>query len=95
MSCHHEGDCSQLVILVADPTGKTSRARLCHPRWWQVLGVTSGGYQLFVTYGPTTAQVDNVPGGLHSAAFVGMGGDIFVEMAGMQPGATAFIGVSR
>lgn len=95
MSCTHESDCSQLVILVADAGGKTSRARLCHPRWWQVLGVTTGGYRVFVTYGDTTAQVDNVVGGLHSTAFVGMGGDIFVSLDNMQPGATAFIAVSR
>lgn len=95
MSCHHESDCSQLVILVADGAGKTSRARLCHARWWQVLGVTAGGYRVWVTYGDTTAQIDTVAGGLHSVAYVGMGGDIFVSLDNMQPGATAFIGVSR
>lgn len=95
MSCGHAGDCSQLVVLVADAAGKTSTARLCHPRWWQVLGVTSGGYRVFVTYGDKTAQVDNVVGGLHSTAFVGMGADVFVSLDNMQPGATAFIGVSR
>jgi hypothetical protein len=95
MSCGHAGDCSQLVVLVADAAGKTSTARLCHPRWWQVLGVTTGGYRVFVTYGDKTAQVDTLAGGLHSTAFVGMGADVFVSLDNMQPGATAFIGVSR
>lgn len=96
MSCSHEkGDCSQLVVLVADGTGKTSKARLACPRWFQLLGCTAGGATVNLVYGDKTAQVEIVNAGNASRAYVGAGGDVFLQLSGMTPGETAFLGVSR
>jgi len=90
---------SDLVTLVADSTGSTTRVRLCCARWWQVLGardaLAASAYQVWVVYGPNEVQVDNVATGLHSTAFVGAGDDIFVQLRGMTAGARAYLGIGR
>jgi len=98
MSCSHRA--SDLVVLVADATGATTRVRLCCARWWMVLGTQSPGavpspYQVWLDYGGQRVHVDTVAGGLHGTAMVAAGDDIFIQLVGMTPGSTAYLGVGR
>jgi hypothetical protein len=86
--------CRHLIQLRTDGTGKSALTRLPSGRWWQVLGSTTGGaYQVFLSWGNTTAQFDNVATGFHSDAFVAFP-DAFVSITG-QPNATFFVAVSE
>ena len=86
--------CRYLLQLRTDGAGKSALTRLPSGRWWQVLGSTTGGaYQVFVSFGAITAQMDNVATGFHSDSFVAFP-DAFISVTG-QPNSTFFVSVSE
>lgn len=86
--------CRHLLQLRTDGAGKSALTRLPTGRWWQVLGSTTGGaYQVFVSFGTITAQIDNVASGFHSNQLVTFP-DAFVSVTG-QPNSTFFVAVSE
>jgi hypothetical protein len=50
---------------------------------------------VWLDYGGQRVHVDTVAGGLHGTAMVAAGDDIFIQLVGMTPGSTAYLGVGR